>query len=527
MNDFQRRIIDIIAEYAPIWVVGGGVRDKLLGLDAKDIDLVTYMKPEYINHILRQNGLHPQQIGMRFQTFSLFAEGSRVDIVSTDDLSKDAQHRDFTVNAIYMNPYTEELYDPWEGSKDLSQKILKTCGDPASRFREDPVRILRMIKFAVRHGMDIDEATWNEAKDQVALLVSASRERVTAELAEILVLEEAEKAVRMLEQVGYWDVFVPELARLKGIVQNQYHSLDVWEHTMAVFRNTPQDLFIRLAALFHDVGKWEVASRECYLAGKLEYENNKYWIKDYQIIGTRGGRELEYKLKPYIGKNVKILGTNLDEFPEIVQFKRVLIGEQMARGLTPVENGKRHFLNHEKASARILADILQRYTFAMYFHGAGQKREKDLLKLVENHMRATLVFMSEFRGEASRKSFRDRAAELVWDICWDGRDFALQNIHDFVVLWKADFEAGKVHSDEQNAIFEKIFKELITIALWQNENINRIDWAPFMDYADQQDLTGPSLGRFKDFVRGKMMKEMETQLNRVFLQKAYAEYTKR
>jgi hypothetical protein len=525
MNDFQQKVIDIIAKYAPIWLVGGAVRDKLLGLEAKDIDLVTYMKPEYVDYLLRENGLIPQQIGMRFRTFSLFQEDQRIDLVSTADLSKDAARRDFTINAIYMNPYTEELYDPWNGSKDLKAKRLKTCGDACSRFEEDPVRILRLVKFAVKLGMEIDEEAWNEAKEQVHLLVGVSRERVTSELTQILLLAEAEAAVRMLEEMGYWDIFVPELARLKGIVQNQYHSLDVWEHTLAVFRNTPQDLFLRLAGLFHDVGKWEVASRECYLAGKLTLDKNqKYRIEDYTVIGTRGSRELQYKLKPHIGGDVKILGARLDQFPDIVQLKKVLPGERFVRGITDVENGKRHFLNHERASARILAEILNRYTFSMFFDGGGQKREKDLLKLVENHMLATLFFMPEFRGEPSRKPFRERAAELVWTICWDGREFEPQNIRDFIVLWQADYEAGKVHSEAQNKVFAKIVQELTAVALWQEENLPQVNWPLLTEFASREELTGPALGKFKDWVRAKLMREMVGELTPVFLKKAYTEF---
>ncbi|RNC29639.1 MAG: Poly(A) polymerase I [Candidatus Dichloromethanomonas elyunquensis] len=524
MNDFQQKIIDIIAKYSPVWLVGGAVRDKLLGLESKDIDLVTYMKPENIDYILRENGFHPQQIGMRFKTLSLFEDGKRIDIVSTEDLGKDASQRDFTINAIYVDPLTEKFYDPWEGSKHLKERRLQTCGNAQDRFREDPVRILRMIKFAVKLNMEIEEKTWEEAKNQVTLLENISKERVSSELAQILVLENAEKAVRLLGEVAYWDVFVPELARLKGIVQNQYHSLDVWEHTLAVFRGTPQDLFLRLAGLFHDVGKWEVASRECYLAGRLVFKNMQYRIEDYQIIGTRGKRELESKLKPLAGKHIKILGANLDQFPETVQFKRILIGENADRGLTFVENGKRHFLNHEKASARILEDILKRYTFSMFFKGAGQKRERSLLKLVENHMQATLTFMPEFRDEPSKRSFRHRAAELVWNISWDGRDFELQNIYDFLVLWKADFDAGKVHSEEQNSLLEKIFKEVITIALWQNENLPKIEWGLCLSFASAEGLSGQSFGKFKDFIRTKLMKEMTVGLSEVFLKKAFAEF---
>jgi poly(A) polymerase len=526
MNDFQQKLIDVLAEHSQVWIVGGAVRDKLLGRDYQDIDLASSMQLEKTEIILRENGYKPKKLGRNFDTLSLFEKNSRVDVVRVDDLKQDALRRDFTINAIYMNPYSDETFDPLAGKKDLIDRILKCCGSPEDRFREDPIRILRMIKFAVEYDMEIEKETWDEAKDLVAFLVTVSKERVTSELVEIFLLEQAEEAIRLLEKIGYWDVFVPELARLKGIVQNQYHSLDVWEHTMAVFRNTPQDLFLRLAGLFHDIGKWEVASRECYLGGKLEYSNNKYWIGNYKIIGTRGSKQLDYQLKPLVGKEVKILGARLDEYPEIVQFKRILRAEQVSRGLTYVENGKRHFLNHEKASSRILAEILQRYSFTMFFEGAGQKREQELLKLVENHMRATLTFMPEFRGEESRRSFKDRAAELVWDICWDGRNFELQNIHDFVVLWKADFMAGKVYSESKKTLFEQIFQELITIALWQQENLPKIDWQIFREYVVTQGITGQSLGRFKDLVRAKAMKERQQELNQLFLKKAYAEFNR-
>lgn len=527
MNEFQHKVIAVLEEQGAVWIVGGAVRDKLLQRSSQDLDLVISLQIDEAEALLKDQGYHPQRLSKNFDTLTLFDQGSRLDIVHADNFGEDALRRDFTINAIYMHPGTEKIFDPLYGTKDLAEKRLRCCGNPADRFREDPVRVLRMIKFAVDYQLDIDNHTWDEAKEFVDFLAAVPRERVTAELAEILILEDAEKAVRLLEEIGYWDIFVPELARLKGIVQNQYHSLGVWEHTMAVFRNTPQDLFLRLAGLFHDIGKWEVASKECHLAGKLEYNDNNYSIGDFQIAGSRGTRELEYKLRPLIGKEIKILGARLDEYPEIVQFKRVLIGEQMKRGLTYVENGKRHFLNHEKLSSRLLKDILGRYNFAMFFAGAGQKREEDLLKLVENHMQATLVFMPEFRGEQPRRPFRERAAELTWHLCWNGREFDLQNIHDFIHLWKADYIAGKVHSEAQNALFERIVKELAEIGLWQHEHLMKLNWPVFMDYASEQDLAGPRLGRFKDFVRAKAMKEMREELDQIFLQKIYKEFTSR
>ena len=160
----------------------------------------------------------------------------------------------------------------------------------------------------------------------------------------------------------------------------------------------------------------------------------------------------------------------------------------------------------------------------MFFEGVGQKREKDLLKLVDNHMRATLTFMPELRGEASKQSFRDRAAELTWHLCWDGRDFSLQNIHDFVLLWKADYQAKKNHSDEENLNFDKIIKKLIVVGLWQNENIDKINWNVFYKYALAKGLKEQQLGSFKNIVRTKAMVGMEIKLDEVFLTKAFRSF---
>jgi len=526
MNEFQQKVIDVLAEHSPVWIVGGAVRDIILDAEAKDLDLVTSLESEELENILLEKGFNPRRIGAKFNTVSVFQDDNRIDIVQAEDLRQDALKRDFTINAMYLNPFTNQIFDPLHGSDDLEQKVLKTCNNPLITFREDPVRILRMVKFAVQYEMEIERSTWEEAKALIALLVSAPKERVTAELAEILLLAQAEKAVRLLDELNYWEVFIPELARLKGLIQNQYHSLDVWEHTLAVFRNTPEDLFLRLAALFHDIGKWEVASHECYVTGKLGYDNDSYYIEGYKIISTRGDMELANKFRNLVGKEIKILGARLDHYPTIVQFKRLLVGESGTKGLTMVENGKRHFLNHEKASSELLKEILQRYSFSMFFKGEGRKREEELLYIVKKHMSATLVFMPELRGEKSRRSFRERAAELVWEICWDGRVYKLQMINDFLLLWKADYEAGKAHTEQQNIVFEQIFKEMIKIALWQSENIENITWDNFREFAASINLTGPKLGEFKNYVRKKALIAGQTDLDDIFLRKVYKEYTR-
>lgn len=524
MNDFQKNVIQILTAHTQVWVVGGAVRNQFLGIESPDMDLVCFLPPETLKAFFQDEGYTVQTIGRQFSTVSIFKDKSKIDIVQIENLEQDAIRRDFAINAIYEDPLTGEIYDPMNGRKDLEDGRLRTCGIPEDRFRDDPVRILRMVKFAVKFALEIDPDTWDGAKDRLALLSRTAKERITLELAAILVLPDAVKAVRMLDELGYWDVYFPELSRLKGLEQNQYHSLDVWEHTLAVFRNTPEDLYLRLAGLFHDVGKWEVASRECHVNGILKRENQEYWVEGFKISPTRGNREMDNKLKRLVGQNVRILATRLDHYPEIVQFKKILEGEPVDHGLTYVENGKRQFLNHEIASSKILEETLKRYTFSMSFTGNGKKKEKELLKLVGNHMAATLLFMPEFRGELAKRPLHRRAAELVWSICWDGRSFELKNIHDFLIIWKADYQAGKVHTTAQNILFEKIFAELIATAIWQKENLPRVDWKIFKKYADELGISGNELGRYKDLVREKAMTELRVELNHTFLKKVYWGY---
>ncbi|MGI5900981.1 MAG: CCA tRNA nucleotidyltransferase [Desulfitobacteriia bacterium] len=523
LNNFQKQVVEVLGAQSPLFMVGGAVRDHFLGENTKDVDLVSYLEPERISALLKEKGYRPLEMGKGFQTISVFEEENRIDIVSIKNLEQDAGRRDFTINALYMNPSSGEILDPLKGLEDLKQKILRACGLAGERFSEDPVRILRMVKLAVKFGLDIEEHTFEEAREKVPLLANVPKERVTSELAEILVLEKAEKAVRMLLELGYWEIFIPELSRLKGLEQNRYHSLDVWEHTLAVFRSTPADLFLRLAGLFHDLGKWETASRECYLRGSLNYDGQNYWIGEFKIVGTRGKTELENKLKPSVGKKISILGSRLDHYPEIVQFKRIL-NSPIEEGISYVPGGKRHFLNHEKSSAVLLAKVLKKYSFDMFFKGAGKKRERDLLHLVENHMQGTLTFMPELNGKPLTRSFKERAAELVWKIGWDGRDFELQRVHDFLVLWKADYYAGKVHDEEQEKVFDKIFSVLIKTALWQHENLPKLDWQEFYRFAALQNLEKEQLGDFKDWVRFQALLKRQLKPDFPFLQKIFNQY---
>lgn len=526
MSGFPNEVLNIIASLSPTWLVGGSVRDEILGLPAKDFDVVTKLESNTVERILGEHGYKVHRIGAGFETLSVFANDQRIDIISIDSLETDAQRRDFSINCIYKAIESAEIFDPFHGLDDLKIRKLTACGKAEDRFREDPVRILRMIRFAVKYDLAIEEKTWDSACDLLGLLSNSASERITMEVVKILTAEQAVEGVRLLDKLGYWDVYLPELARLKGLVQNQYHSLDAWEHTLAVLQATPNDLFLRLAALFHDLGKWETASRECFLRGTLRKTAEGLKIENYKIIGTRGNKDLGKKLNHLAGREICLLGSRLDNYPETVQFKRLLASDEagISHGISMISGGKRHFLNHEKKSAEVLSEVLKRFKFSMFFPRAGQSREKELLFIVASHMKGTLSFMPELKGTKSRMSTEKRAASLAWDICWDGREYKFHLSSEFMQLWKADYSAGKIHTSDEDRIFGDIQKLLAETCLWQKENINNIDWEIMHGFIRDKKITGNSYGQFKASVLREAILTKNIKLTQSFLSSVYANY---
>ncbi len=250
------------------YAVGGCVRDSVLDLEPQDYDLCTNATPDQITEVFSQ---HPQvHSGAKHGTIGVILENEVYEITTfrTEGAYTDSRHpdwvrfvptvqedlsrRDFTVNAMAYSPRTG-LVDPFDGRKDLSARILRAVGDPVSRFTEDPLRILRGIRFAVRYGLTPEEATEDAMTEQAALMESLARERVFSELNKILPLITAEDLLR------YAPIFVqviPELMPSIDFLQhNPHHIHDVFTHTAYVVAGVPADSALRWAALLHDIGK--------------------------------------------------------------------------------------------------------------------------------------------------------------------------------------------------------------------------------------------------------------------------------
>lgn len=503
MTPFQHEVLNRLKEFAPVYLVGGAVRDPLLGFETKDTDVVTELPLEAIEKHLVSWGFHPLRIGAKHPTITLFHEGQRLDFTSfSGDLESDALRRDFTINAIYQSVQTGEYIDPLGGWVDLQAKRLRACGTPEDCYQEDPVRILRFVRLKAKYGLSFEEKTFRAAQASMEKLASTASERITEELGKILVLPNIEDGIRLLDELGYWQTYIPELARLKGLVQNQYHAKDAWEHTLHVIRNTPPQIMLRLAGLFHDIGKWETASRECYAWGKLISEPEGFRVGEFRILGRQ--------IKRWNAQWVEVHGARLDHYPDIIQVKHLRKANSGRVGFEWVTNGKRHFLGHEKESARLTRQILPRFRFSMLV-GSGPIGERELLWLIENHMSATLTFISELRGEG-HSNLGEKARRFAWQQGWDGRNYRQDRLFLLLDLWRADFFGGKKRGPQDEEIFEQVQQAIRVEAIKLKERGESVDWGPLEEFARGKGLSGKDFGDFKERVRTVVLLNERSQV---------------
>ncbi len=255
-------------ENTPGYLVGGCVRDHLLGIKPQDYDLCTAATPDKLKELFSDfplvlSGEKHGTVGVVFQkevleittfrTEGTYEDGRHPDWVEfVPDLEADLSRRDFTTNAIAYNP-NEGYIDPFIGICDLQAGILRAVGNPEVRFTEDALRILRGVRFAVRFGFSVDKATLQAMFSLKEKMDSLAVERVFSELCKLLPLLKARDILLFQPILTH---ILPELAPCVGFCQHSpHHAYDVLTHTAYVVENTPNDLALRWAALLHDTGK--------------------------------------------------------------------------------------------------------------------------------------------------------------------------------------------------------------------------------------------------------------------------------
>ncbi|MBI5369194.1 MAG: CCA tRNA nucleotidyltransferase [Planctomycetes bacterium] len=251
---------------------GGCVRDRLLGVPPKDIDIATSATPRAVQALFRKTIPVGEQFGvvrvhvgrLEFEVATFRADGPYLDgrrpaSVRFAAAAEDAQRRDFTINGMFYDPASGEVLDLVGGRADLAARVVRAIGDPAARFGEDRLRLLRAVRFACQLGFSLDPATAAAARALAAEVRQVSAERVHAELTRMLTGPRPRRAVELLDELGLLAPLLPEVVALKGVEQPpQFHPEgDVWTHTLLVMENLRPEPSpaLALAALLHDIGK--------------------------------------------------------------------------------------------------------------------------------------------------------------------------------------------------------------------------------------------------------------------------------
>jgi putative nucleotidyltransferase with HDIG domain len=255
------------------YVVGGSVRDSLLGRQAQDWDLATDARPDRLLAVF-PGAVYENQFGTvvvregdathevtTFRTDHEYADFRRPHRVEFgDDVRLDLARRDFTVNAIAwgreVDATANALVDPFGGLADIERRVLRAVGDPGARFAEDALRMVRAVRLAAVLELGIEPATLAAIREHAGLAAHVSGERVSAELEKLLASPRPSIGLRHMADTGLLEVLLPELAAQGGVPQNKIEGEDLLDHTLRSVDAVPVDRpVVRLAALLHDVGK--------------------------------------------------------------------------------------------------------------------------------------------------------------------------------------------------------------------------------------------------------------------------------
>lgn len=280
-NHIIKRLKEIIqgTKYEnKVFVAGGFVRDYIMGRVCHDIDLVVvgdnlncgrdlawYMYrigavdskpvefPRFGTAQIIMNREPIEIVAARKETYNF---KDRNPIVEVGTLQDDVNRRDFTINAILYNISADKIVDLNGGIKDIENRIIRTTSDPDIIFAEDPLRIMRAIRFAARLGFDIEEKTKAKVYEFVPWLKNISNERIRDEFVKIILSDNCRYGLQMLKESKILEMMIPEFKDLYAVVsQGKHHVKSAWEHTLDVVERTPSTVNHRLAALLHDVGK--------------------------------------------------------------------------------------------------------------------------------------------------------------------------------------------------------------------------------------------------------------------------------
>lgn len=269
------------------YLAGGCVRDILLEREPKDYDIVTNALPEQIEKLFAKSRAIGKHFGViqveenghhfeiaTFRSDSGYTDGRRPDFVTFTSAEEDAKRRDFTINGLFLNPFTNEIKDYVDGQIDIKERLIRFIGDAHTRIQEDHLRILRAIRFKNRLNFRYHPDTYEALKKHAHLVNKVAAERLRVELTQMLLHRSRDQAVRDLDELGILEILLPEISQLKGITQPyEYHTEgDVFEHTLSALKSISSEKNSTLvwATLLHDSGK----AQKFKLAERIRFDGH-------------------------------------------------------------------------------------------------------------------------------------------------------------------------------------------------------------------------------------------------------------
>jgi len=314
------------------YLVGGCVRDFLLGRTPKDWDITTNANPEEIQRVfpdsVYENNFGTVGVKIRKQKEGKLEEIEDLveiievtpyrleskytdkrhpdDVCFTRNIKDDLKRRDFTINTLALQPdsgqaikpSTGEIIDLFNGQKDLKNKIIRAVGDPMERFNEDALRVLRAIRFSVELGFIIEEKTKDAIKQNAHLLKMIAKERIKDEFVKIIMSDRPKDGIEIANELGVLKYILPELEEGIGVEQGKSHKFPVWEHNLNALEFAASkrwSLEIRLAALFHDIGK--------PVSRRASKDKNGYTFYGHEVVGYK----MSIKILSHLNFSKKII----------------------------------------------------------------------------------------------------------------------------------------------------------------------------------------------------------------------------
>jgi len=279
-------------------LVGGPVRDAILGRVALDLDFTTSADPDKILKIVKPLASATWDVGREFGTIAAQIGDHKIEITSYradsydkdsrkptvefgDNLEDDLKRRDFTVNAMALRLPSKTFVDPHQGLRDLMLETLRTPAAPEISFSDDPLRMMRAARFTSQLGFELDPAAFTAMRDMASRIEIISAERVRDELSKLLISKNPQPGLELLVESGIAELVLPELPALRLEVDEHHHHKDVYQHSLTVVAQAislePQygfdrDLTLRLAALLHDIGK--PATRKLEQGGSVTFHHH-------------------------------------------------------------------------------------------------------------------------------------------------------------------------------------------------------------------------------------------------------------